>query len=158
MSAAVQDHYPDDFAHCYGCGRLNDHGLKVRSVPEGDETVARITPRAEHVAMPGFVYGGHIASLIDCHGIGNASALAVRESGHAIGEVPSPRYVTAALKVEFLKPTPIGGELVLRAHVIERGKRKITSAVSLLADGVETARGEVIAAPLPESMGKPGGA
>jgi acyl-coenzyme A thioesterase PaaI-like protein len=56
---------PGDFATCYGCGRLNAHGLHVRSRWEGEEAVARFTPRAEHTAMPGFVHGGLIASLID---------------------------------------------------------------------------------------------
>lgn len=52
---AVQDYYRDDFAHCYGCGRLNADGLHVRAVWEGDETVVRFRPRPEHMALPGFV-------------------------------------------------------------------------------------------------------
>ena len=49
MSApkAIQDYCPDDFAHCYGCGRLNPHGLQLKTRWGGDETVARFTPRAE---------------------------------------------------------------------------------------------------------------
>jgi len=92
---AVQDFYPDDFAHCYGCGRLSAHGLHVRSVREDDEMVARFTPRAEHMAMPGFVYGGLLASLIDCHAMGTAAAAAEREDGREIGDAASPRFVTA---------------------------------------------------------------
>jgi hypothetical protein len=46
---AVQDFYPDDFAHCYGCGRLNPSGLHIRSFQDGEETVARFTPRAEQM-------------------------------------------------------------------------------------------------------------
>ena len=55
---AFQDLYPDHWAHCYGCGRLNEHGLKIRSFWDGDETVAAIVPRPHHTAIPGFVYGG----------------------------------------------------------------------------------------------------
>jgi hypothetical protein len=40
--------------------------------------------------MPGFVYGGLIALLIDCHAMGTASAAAERAAGRAIGEAPSP--------------------------------------------------------------------
>ena len=29
--AFLQDLYPDDYAHCHGCGRLNTHGLHVKS-------------------------------------------------------------------------------------------------------------------------------
>jgi hypothetical protein len=24
---AFQDYYPDDYAHCFGCGRVNEKGL-----------------------------------------------------------------------------------------------------------------------------------
>jgi acyl-coenzyme A thioesterase PaaI-like protein len=149
---AVQDYYPDDFAHCYGCGRLNAPGLHVRSVWDGDETVARFTPRAEHMALPGFVYGGLLASLIDCHGIGTAAAAAERAAGREIGEGPAPRFVTASLRVDYLKPTPLGPVLELRAHVTVAAERKSVVAVTLSANGVVTVRGEVVAVRVPASM------
>jgi uncharacterized protein (TIGR00369 family) len=152
-AAALQDHYPDTGSHCYGCGRLNPEGLQLKSRWEGDEMVARFSPRKEHLAIPGFVYGGLLASLIDCHGMATASATAERAAGREIGEAPSPRYVTAALKVDFLKPTPLGPELVLRGRVAEVGRRKMVVRISVFADSVETARGEVVALPMPESMG-----
>ena len=62
---AFQDLYPDQWAHCYGCGRLNEHGLQIKSHWDGDETVCIYTPRPYHIAIPGYVYGGLIASLID---------------------------------------------------------------------------------------------
>ena len=142
---AIQDHYPEDFAHCYGCGRLNDRGLHVRTTWDGDETVARFTPRPEHVSLPGYVYGGLIASLIDCHAMGTASAAAERAAGRAIGEAQAPRFVTASLKVEYLKPTPLGPELELRGRIASRNDRKAVVEVVLAADGVATARGEVVA-------------
>ena len=37
MSVFVQDHYPDDFAHCYGCGRLNASGYQIKTAWQGDE-------------------------------------------------------------------------------------------------------------------------
>jgi acyl-coenzyme A thioesterase PaaI-like protein len=149
---AVQDHYPDDFAHCYGCGRLNATGLHVRTTWDGDETVARFIPRPEHVALPGFVYGGLIASLIDCHAIGTAAAFVERTAGRAIGDGPSPRFVTGQLTVQYLKPTPLGPELELRARATEVGARKVTVDVTLAASGEITARGTVVAVRMPESM------
>jgi acyl-coenzyme A thioesterase PaaI-like protein len=153
---AVQDFYPDDFAHCYGCGRLNAFGLHVRSWWEGDETVARFTPRPEHIAMPGFVYGGLIASLIDCHAMGTAAAAAERAAGRAIGEAPSPRFVTASLKVDYLKPTPLGPELEIRARIVERSERKTLVSATVSAAGMVTARGNIVAVPRPEAMAPPG--
>ena len=152
MTHAVQDFYPDDFAHCYGCGRLNRDGLHVRTMWRGEETVARFTPRAEHVALPGFVYGGLIASLVDCHGVGTAAAAVERSAGREIGHGPALRYVTASLHVDFLKPTPHGPELELVARPSEIAGRKVMVEVEVSAAGVTTARGTVIAVALPESM------
>ena len=78
---AFQDGYPEDVAHCYGCGRLNETGIRLRSYWDGEETVARYTPRPEHTAIPGYVYGGLVASLIDCHGTGSAAAAGSRAAG-----------------------------------------------------------------------------
>jgi acyl-coenzyme A thioesterase PaaI-like protein len=153
---AVQDHYPDDFSHCYGCGRLNRDGLHVRTFWQGDSTVARFTPRPEHVALPGFVYGGLIASLIDCHGVGTAAAAVERAAGREIGDAPAPRYVTASLHLDFLKPTPHGTELELVARATEIAGRRVTVSVEVKAAGVLTARGTVIAVSLPDSMRAPG--
>jgi acyl-coenzyme A thioesterase PaaI-like protein len=151
----VQDFYPDDYAHCYGCGRLNAVGLHVRTVWDGDTTVARFTPRAEHIALPGFVYGGLIASLIDCHGIATAAAFVERAEGRNIGDAPSPRFVTASLKVDYVLPTPHGPELELRARPSEIGARKVTVDVDLTTGGVLTARGLVIAVRMPAAMRAP---
>lgn len=71
---AFQDYYPDDLSHCYGCGRLNDHGMKIKSYWDGEESVCIHQPKSYYTAVPGFAYGGLIASLIDCHSTGTAAA------------------------------------------------------------------------------------
>ena len=45
---AFQDYYPENVAHCYGCGKLNAHGHQIKTDWDGDETVTRFTPRPEH--------------------------------------------------------------------------------------------------------------
>lgn len=150
--AAIQDRYPDDFAHCYGCGRLNADGLHVRTEWVGAEGVARFRPRPEHVAIAGFVYGGLLASLIDCHAIGTAAAAAMVAAGRRPGVDPSPRFVTAALDVRFLKPTPMGQELVLRAAATEITDRKVIVEVTLRCEDIETVHGHLVAVPIPASM------
>lgn len=62
---AFQDYYPEVLAHCYGCGRNNEHGHQIKTFWDGDETVTHFQPRPEHTAIPGFVHGGLLASLID---------------------------------------------------------------------------------------------
>lgn len=150
--SAVQDFYPEDVAHCYGCGRLNPEGIQLKTVWEGDETVSRYTPRPYHTAIPGYVYGGLIASLLDCHGTGGAAAASLRREGREIGEGEAPRFVTASLQVDFLKPTPLGPELEVRGRVLEITDRKVILEEALSADGVVTARGKVVAVRMPELM------
>ncbi|MGD9222243.1 MAG: PaaI family thioesterase, partial [Desulfobacteraceae bacterium] len=58
---AFQDHYNDEYSVCYGCGRLNAHGLQIKSYWDGDETVCRFMPSEHHTAIEGYVYGGLIA-------------------------------------------------------------------------------------------------
>ena len=152
---ALQDFYPDDYSWCYGCGRLNTHGLHVKTYWDGDETVSHFTPRPEHMAMPGYVYGGLLASLIDCHAMGTASAAALRADGKDIGEAPSPRFVTARLDISYKKPTPLGPELEIRARILERTDRKARISATLSANGDVTATGEIVAVVKPETMRAP---
>jgi acyl-coenzyme A thioesterase PaaI-like protein len=154
----VQDAYPDDYSHCFGCGRLNPAGHQLKTHVDGDETVSRFTPSGHDIALPGYVYGGLLASLLDCHGMATAAAAAVRHEGHEVGEVPSPRYVTAALHVDYLKPTPLGGELEVRAHVEEFTPRKVRLQAWVVVGGETTVRASIVAVPLPERMRQADGA
>ncbi len=149
---AVQDYYPDELAHCYGCGRLNERGLHLRTFWEGEETVTRFTPEPHHTAIPGFVNGGVLASLIDCHSTGTAAAAAFRAEGRAMDTLPMHRFVTASLRVDYLKPTPLGPELVVRGRVKEIKGRKVVVESAISAGDEATVRGEVVAVELPESM------
>ena len=85
-----QDYYPDQLSHCYGCGRLNERGLQIKSYWLGDEAVCIHTPPPEHTAIPGYVYGGLIASLIDCHCTGTAAAAGYRAAGRSMETSPAP--------------------------------------------------------------------
>lgn len=148
----IQDYYPDDVAHCYGCGRLNEHGHQIKSYWDGDETLARFTPKKYHTAIPGFVYGGLIASLIDCHGTGTAALASYRAENREFDTMPPLRFVTASLKVDYLKPTPLGVELELRGKVIELKEKKVISEITVKANGDITVRGRVVAVQIPEKM------
>ena len=149
---AFQDYYPDDLSHCYGCGRLNEHGLQIKSFWDGEETVCTFHPRPYHTAIPGYVYGGLVASLIDCHGTGTASAAAYRAQGRPMGTEPPLRFVTGSLHVDFLRPTPMGVPLEIRGRVKEIKGRKVVVEATLLAEGEVCARGQVVAVQMPEKM------
>ncbi len=149
---AFQDHYPDRLSHCYGCGRLNEQGLHIRSYWDGDEAVCSFTPKPFHLAVPGYVYGGLIASLIDCHCTGTASAAAYRVAKRAIGTDPPFRFVTASLHVDYVRPTPIGVPLEVRSKIKDVQGRKVVMSATLSANGEVCARGEVIAVQMPDQM------
>ena len=152
---AIQDLYPDDFAHCFGCGRHNSSGHQLKSFVDGEEVVAHFVPLPHHISVPGFVYGGLLASLVDCHAMATAAAAAELAAGRRIGEGPAPRYVTASLHVEYLKPTPLGVELEIRGRVRERSERKAVVALTVAVNGTITVRAEVVAVRMPTTMGNP---
>lgn len=152
---AFQDFYPDDVSHCYGCGRLNEQGIQLKSYWDGDETVAVVTPRPYHTAIPGYVYGGFLASIIDCHGTGSAAAAAYKAENRSMETDPPLRFVTASLRVDYLKPTPLGVPLQLRGTIKEITQRKVTTAITVTARGQVCARGEVVAVLMPSRMFSP---
>lgn len=149
---AFQDYYPEAVSYCYGCGRLNEHGLQIKSYWDGQETICTFLPRPYHTAVPGYVYGGLIASLIDCHSTGTAAAAAYRAAGRSMDTEPAFRFVTAALHVDYLRPTPLGVPLEVRATVKEIKGRKVVVASTVSAQGEVCARGEVVAVQMPENM------
>jgi acyl-coenzyme A thioesterase PaaI-like protein len=154
---AIQDFYPNDLSHCYGCGRLNEKGLQIRTFQEGEETCSVFEPRPEHTAIPGFVYGGLLASLIDCHCTGTAAIAAYRAQGREMGSNPPLRFVTASLHVDYLRPTPMGVPLEIRGKVKEIKGRKVVVSADLSAMGKICVRGELVAVEVPEDMFREGG-
>lgn len=157
---AFQDLYPEELSHCYGCGKNNHDGHQLKSYWQNIDkddllastTIARYTPSDVFTALPGFVYGGMTASLIDCHGTGSASAMAYLSQDREMGSSPILRFVTGALNVSFLAPTPQGVELELVGRFSEVKDRKITVDITLSANGVICSKGQVIAILMPESM------
>lgn len=152
---AIQDEYHDDFSWCYGCGRLNEKGHHFRTGWLEDKTVTIYTPEPEHIAIPGFVYGGVVASLIDCHGTGSASLALHKKNGiTAVDGTEPPRFVTASLNVDFVKPTPHGVPLKAIGVVHEIHPKKFKVETEVFANDVLCARGEVIAVVMPSTFTK----
>ena len=145
---AFQDLIPDNW--CWGCGPLNEAGLHLKSDWEGDVAVARFAAHPEHAAGPRHLLnGGIIATVLDCHGICTAIADAYRHEGRPIGTGPDIWYATAALRVDYLRPTPLEAPLHLTASVSEREGRRTVVACRLEAAGKERARAVVEAVRVP---------
>ncbi|HSR21332.1 MAG TPA: PaaI family thioesterase [Anaerolineales bacterium] len=147
-----QHYYPDHLAHCYGCGRLNEAGHQIRSYWDGEESVCLFKPAPRFISIPGYVYGGLLASLIDCHGTGTAAAAAYRNEGRPMDSEPSRRFLTASLHVDYLKPTPLGIMLEVRGRVKAIGERKVVIDEWIRANGEVTVRGELTAVRVPDSL------
>jgi len=150
---SIQHHYPESLAHCYGCGTLNEHGLHIETHWDGQVGICRFAPKPHHIAVPGFVYGGLIASLVDCHCIGTAAAAYHAADDDAGASDVLPRFVTGSLHVDYLKPTPLGPELELRAQVKEIKGRKVVVSCGVFAGDTQCARGEVVAVKMPDDFG-----
>jgi acyl-coenzyme A thioesterase PaaI-like protein len=127
-------------------------GHQLKSYWDGEETVATFTPNEEHTALPGFVYGGLLASLIDCHGTGSASAAAYKAEGRPLGSEPALRFVTGNLNVDFLAPTPLGVPLQLRGTIREVKEKKVIVDITIYANDKACVKGSVIAVKMPASM------
>ena len=149
---AIQDYYPDDLSYCYGCGRLNEHGYQIKSYWDGEDTMAHFIPKPYHIAIPGYVYGGLIASLIDCHGTGSAALASYKAEKREPDTLPPFRFVTASLQVDYLRPTPLGVELEIRGKILELKGRKVITEITVSANNEICARGKVVAVQMPENL------
>lgn len=152
MTKAFQDYYPESFAHCYGCGHLNENGHQFKTYWDGEESLTRYTPEPQHTSVPGYVYGGLLASLIDCHSTGTAAAALYRAEGREMDTLPALRCVTASLHVDYLKPTPLNVPLEVRGRVKEVKGRKVVVESTIYANGIATVRGEVVAVQIPDDF------
>ena len=153
-STIIQDRL--DGNHCYGCGKDNPLGMQIKSRWDGEVSVCTYTPGPEQCAGPtDVVYGGLIASLIDCHSVGTAMAHFYNREGRDVGEAPKLWCVTGRLTVNYLKPTPMGQAIELTAHVVESSDRKAVVKTRVSSNGTTTAEGETIAVRVPDDWRDP---
>lgn len=142
----VQLSWPD--LTCYGCGPANADGLHLESYlgEEGETLVATVRPdETFNSGTPNVMYGGHIASLVDCHSVWTAITFAYRTEGRPLGSEPRIAYVTGRLNVDYHKPTPLDQPIHLRGWIEGEVARKTTVRSELGPEGTTTATGEVVA-------------
>lgn len=131
--------------HCFGCGALNEHGLQIKSFWSGDEVVCAWRAKPHHIGHPGILYGGVIASVVDCHCIWTASAHAYRRAGMEMGDELRFRYVTGGLSIRYKKPVSIENAIELRARVVDFNERRTIVNCSVNSRGVACAEAELVA-------------
>lgn len=130
---SLQDRYFPDLP-CFGCGPANVDGLRLKSYPDGEQVVAAFTPWPQHDNGLGFLNGGIIATVLDCH-----SAAAVVHTAYERGWPPLPGaalpYVTAGLDVEYLRPAPLTATVRLVGWILDASEESMTARVELHHDG-----------------------
>jgi acyl-coenzyme A thioesterase PaaI-like protein len=119
---------------CFGCGPGNERGLQLRSYPWGDTVVAVFLPWPEHNNGLGYLNGGIIATLLDCHSAAAVTHEAARRGWPRLPGAPLP-YVTAGLELRYLRPSPLHQPVTLVARVTEASEAQITVDVRLEWDG-----------------------
>ena len=133
-------------SYCHGCGADNEKGLRLKSYWDGDEAVCEWQPGPHHCGgRKENVYGGILASIMECHSVNLAIAHAYKREGRNLGSVPVVNYVTARLQVSYLLPTPIGEALQLRATLDKFEGRKTWVSCALSAGGQVRAQSEILA-------------
>lgn len=139
---SVQERYAPH-GICFGCGPANQRGLRIRSMPEGDELVAEWQPEAYHEAFPGMLSGGITGTLLDCHSNWMAAWHLMRRNG--LDEPPC--TVTAEYAVKLRRPIPTDAPVLLRARVVESSEDRAVVEATLEAGGKvsATCRGTFVA-------------
>ncbi len=143
---ALQDFFPK--GTCYGCGPDNPDGLHIKSYwsDDGRSVIATYNTAPKYNAgLPNTMYGGTVASLIDCHSIWTAMAFACRAENKELGSLPGVVCVTGKLTVNYLKPTPLDQPVHLKAWVEGEIGRKTRVLCELGPTGEITATGDLLA-------------
>ncbi|MBF4162700.1 PaaI family thioesterase [Nocardioides sp. CBS4Y-1] len=140
---ALQDRYFPQLP-CFGCGPANEQGLRLKSYAADDGlVVAHFTPWPQHDNGLGYLNGGIIATVLDCH-----SAAAVTHEAHQRGWPPLPGaalpYVTAGLDVRYLRPAPLDQAITLGARIVAASEAEMRAEVWVEWDGKERSRAEAL--------------
>lgn len=116
---------------CFACGGANARGMHLTF--EQDDAAKRIRGSfrlpTEYQGGAGFVHGGIIATLLD-------------EVMAKVSRFAKDHAVTAKLTVEYLKPVPVGADLIVEGWELERhGRDRFRQGEIRSSAGVILARG-----------------
>lgn len=108
--------------HCFGCGTLNPHGLRLAfySSPDDGRVWADFTPDRRHEGYHGLVHGGIIAALLD-------ETLGWSFFGRGIWAV------TTRLNLIYRQPVPVGQPVRVSAWLV-RDRGRVLEAAGRIDD------------------------
>lgn len=113
------------YAHCFGCGDGQPHGLHLQArAGEGVQVTAEFTVQPAHQGAPGLAHGGVLASALD-------------ETLGSLNWLLRVIAVTGRLETDYVRPVPVGSLLHLEAEVTAVRGRKIYSSATGRIGGPE---------------------
>jgi acyl-coenzyme A thioesterase PaaI-like protein len=113
--------------YCFGCGRNNPIGLKLKFVREGETVRADFIPDKLHQGWSGLLHGGILGLLLD-----EAQSNAAYATGNTC--------LTASITIRQRRPIKVTEPLVVTARVTKHHKRLIeTEGQVCLRDGTVVA-------------------
>ena len=139
---SLQDTYAPQ-NRCFGCGPVNEQGLRIKSYADGDALVCDWQPQPQHVAFDGILNGGICGALLDCHSNWAAAMHLMKQGG---ADTP-PCTVTADFHVTLKRPTPLDRPVHLTARVVDSKEDRAVVEATLESGGKVTAtcRGTFVA-------------
>ncbi len=116
----AQQHLRKARNHCFGCGTDNPEGMHLKfSLDEASRTfVARLRLPRRFQGPPGHAHGGIIATILD-------------EAMGKVNRLRSLVALTSEMKVEYLKPVPLGQPLIVEGREVRKRGRRLLHAAEL---------------------------
>ena len=113
---------------CFGCGPLNEEGLQMTFLAEGDVSVTEFEVPARYQSWKGVVHGGMVALMLD-----EAVGWAAWHKGHP--------GVTGKLEVRYRLPLKVGERVRLSGRVdnVRRTLVYATAKIERISDGATVA-------------------
>jgi len=118
-----------DYSMCFGCGKDNPIGLKLKFEWDGKTARAVYIPSENHQGWSGYLHGGVTACILD-----EAMGWAAMFSGLY--------NVTAKMQIRFRQMMPVGKTYIVSCTITRHTKRLVnTEAVITGQDGEVFAEG-----------------
>ncbi len=116
-----------DEGFCFGCGRNNPIGLKLKFTRDSDNIHTEFTPDKTHQGWPGLLHGGILGTLLD---------EAMSNIAYATGNT----CLTASISIRIKQPIKVEIPLVVTAWITRQSTRLIeTEGQVCLKDGTVVA-------------------
>lgn len=145
----LQDFWP--MSTCFGCGPHNPDGMHLKSYWSEDQEYVCATYTADakyNSGFPGVMFGGTVASLIDCHSIWTAIAFAHKKENRRMTETSGIVYVTKQMTVNYFSGTPLEEPIYLKSWLEGDAGKEAVVICELGTKEKLTAKGKIIAVKL----------